>query len=588
MVSIFQAISSGFEVLVNDSEIFFIVLICSIIPFGIFILLLLFRLKIVEDATAMVSGALCGGLLLDGFLSLLVFWLAPHEWNRALFVGLAVLVWGLDVFLWMRWQFSLRFNSSVGGFLLLIPVLLLLRLAFVSNLSLPLYTDSVEHYAIIRDLSNLANPPQSYYNFAAFPQIIYHYGYHSLVAKLWILRPGDLGRLILDYGQLLLAVGALGLFFPVYLATNDRLAGWVAVFSAGFVWSMPAYAVNWGKYPAIAAFALFPFVLGLLVFICKQNVTMSSKNVFWLILVVSISSLIFIHTRMLVVMLLLLFTIASVFLPKWDLKKLIRISITLISIISGLIIFRSNTIVPFFEIYWRFGKMPLLIASALCVISAIAYPRITMACLTFLYFSLLAVNINLPMGLEKYDALIDRPFLQIGLYILLSFMVATGIAGIAQFNIRGTKNKIPNLLALGLCLVLIGSAADLNVLIPSYCCNLVGEEDLFSYQWIRNNTDPMDSVLISAVPDRFSLKPVDGGAWVAILTNRPIVKVPYTYDLSALVNIEELCNQKIRYIYVGNSPYSFRLGDLRTYPNPYLARLKMQTVLIYELSCNRY
>lgn len=586
MVSVFvQAIISGFGVWVGDAKIFVVIAACSFIPFGLCVMLVLFRLKIVEDLTALISGALCGGLLLDVFLSLLIVWLSPPGWSRALFWGTVLLIWGLDFFLWVRWRFRPQLDFSVGGLLLIIPILILIRLAFVANLTLPMYTDSVEHYTIIQDLSTAATPPQSYYNIAAFPQVIYHYGYHSLVAKLLTMEQVNLGRLMLDFGQLMLVIGVIGVYLPVYLATNKRLAGWVALLSAGFFWSMPAYAVNWGKYPAITAYALLPFVLGMMVFIGKQN---SSKieNLVLVLLVVSVTSLFFVHTRMIIVLLLVIITVLITYLPKWETKQLSMVSIALVLVISALIVFQMVTVNPSVEIYWRFGKVPLFVAFVMSVISAVTYPRMTMACLVFLCLSLLAVNIHLPMGLEKYDAMIDRPFFQTGLYVLLSFLVATGVTGLAQQKYWGNKSKTPAFLAIGLCLILFGIASNTGVLFPSECCNLAREEDLLAYEWIRVNTDPADLFLISAIPDGLNLVPVDGGAWVNILTTRPVVKMAYTNGLSKPVNIEELCRQKIRFIYDGSFPRSFQLADLPVYPNQLLHRLNLQTVNIYEVDCN--
>src|SRR5215210_5085022 len=134
-----------------------------------------------------------------------------------------------------------------------------LRLAFVFEALLPLYSDSAQHYTIIKGL--LGNPESSNASFEWPTTTYYHMGFHLLAAFISSITNTEIAKTILVLGQMMVAVTPLSIFFIVNHVTRSNSAGMFAVLLASIGWYMPAYAANWGKYPALASLVLIQFVL---------------------------------------------------------------------------------------------------------------------------------------------------------------------------------------------------------------------------------------------------------------------------------------------------------------------------------------
>src|SRR5512139_1322502 len=158
---------------------------------------------------------------------------------------------------------SLRGRITLGTGLPLVAFIGLgfIRLGFIAGALLPPYFDSAEHYRIIQSLlelrtgGTLAWPALSYY----------HLGYHVIAAALVTLTGAPLARIMLVLGQIILAGLPLPMYFFVHRATGSKSAALIGLTLASFGWSMPAHAVNWGKYPAWMALLLLQLALGLAV-----------------------------------------------------------------------------------------------------------------------------------------------------------------------------------------------------------------------------------------------------------------------------------------------------------------------------------
>ena len=146
---IWQILSSGLQVLRTDYPILLILVLTSILPFGLWVALMLYRFCSVHDAAILFSSGLCGGLIFDALISLVLLIVFPGAWLKEVFLVAAILVWIIDIILCIRWHFLPKGSLAVYGLILLFLFLVILRLAFISGLFLPLYTDSIQHYAII-------------------------------------------------------------------------------------------------------------------------------------------------------------------------------------------------------------------------------------------------------------------------------------------------------------------------------------------------------------------------------------------------------------------------------------------------------
>src|SRR5262249_44580445 len=153
-------------------------------------------------------------------------------------------------------------RAALVSLLFLFCLAVPLRLAFLSNLIMPQYFDSVRHYMLIQSL--LGNrQPGALTSVDGLGASYYHLGFHFLAAFTAYLLQADITKTILVLGQMILAASPLSMFFLLKQATQSNRAAIFAVLLAGIGWTMPAYAANWGKYPAVASLALIPFVLSI-------------------------------------------------------------------------------------------------------------------------------------------------------------------------------------------------------------------------------------------------------------------------------------------------------------------------------------
>ena len=247
-------------------------------------------------------------------------WLLP-----ALLISLLWLVWGIiatqppevlivfiliftvaySAILFFRSEKKVSFASKITLFVLfaILVLSLFLRLAFVSEAILPLYSDSAQHYRIIKDL--LGNPESSNAT-ASFKwpaPVYYHLGFHLLAAFITPLTNTEIARTMLVLGQMMVAVTSLSIFFIVRHESASNSAGVFAVLLATFGWYMPAYAANWGKYPALSSLMLIQFVLSL-AYLAVQNGASLSRRKTWALYAMLASAIVIsglVHTRSLIV-----------------------------------------------------------------------------------------------------------------------------------------------------------------------------------------------------------------------------------------------------------------------------------------------
>ncbi|HNT55312.1 MAG TPA: hypothetical protein PKG95_11405, partial [Anaerolineaceae bacterium] len=500
---------------------------------------------------------------------------------------LSILAWGGGIFLAVRWRFRPRFSPVFWGVILTISVLLIVRLAFVADLFLPLYTDSVEHYIIIQDLVGGRVPPHSYYNLAAFPQVYYHYGYHSLMTRQIVMGGFEPARVMLILGQMYLVLAAVGLYFPVALLTHSQLAAFLTTLVAGVCWVMPAYAINWGKYPAIAAGTMLPFFMGMMAMMELMAIHLPSddnrkKQPVGGLILLSFLGCTLTHSRMLVVILLLIMACLFSRLPgrrgRW--MVIIIVGFCLLGVLGDASNLAEAEVG--FELYWRYGAVPLVVALFGGLLCYVKYPRLAFQVLLVVALALGAMILPLPAALDKIQGLIDRPFFQIILFIPLSMLVGIGLAGLIAWP-KQKYVRIPLALVLGIGLLVWSPLAETTK--PSDCCQLVTPDDLFIYSWLDDQTLQTDRVLIAAYQGPYRLIESDGGAWVEALTLRSGEKALYTMDFDAPLQQKALCAGGIVYIYVGAQPYSFDSASLAAQPGFYKLIIQLPGGSLYQLNC---
>jgi len=576
--------SAGFQVLIKDIRVVFLVCMYSVFPFGLLAILLLYRLKVTQNLAALLSGGLCGGILLDILVSFPVIALAPQKHVAVLLTITIISMVVIAVALWHTCNFSPKITVHFYGLITLSLAILICKLAFIYSLDLPQYSDSIEHYTIIQDLASKDVTPRSYYNLRSFPDVYYHYDYHVILAKLDLLTHANLANLMLIYGQLALAISAIGLYFPIYLLTRNQMAGFLGVLTAGFVLVMPGYAINWGKYPAIIAFATFPFVLGLII-AANQRKWQKIGVGYYATIVINLLFCFLVHTRMAVIFIIVFIVLivsTKIQMKPW---KLSIACLAMLIPLCFLMITKNTFVNSLFEIYWRDGITPLILALLSCVICIIQKPRLAMPVLLFLILFSLATTITLPSRFENRGSLVDRPFFQIGAFLPIAMIIGVGFSSLLEIPGLITRPMLQcGGFGIILTSLLIGAPWDI-LLYPSECCRLSTDEDLYAYHWIQSNSSLRDKFLIAAFSTPYALFESDGGGWIENITNRPVAKVASDYNFGSKNNKNSLCSQGVQFIYVGSHSYSFDHDLLSQFPYWYKSEFGTQGVKIYRILC---
>jgi hypothetical protein len=472
-----------------------------------------------------------------------------------------------------------------------------IRLAFISGLVAPLHFDSAIHYSRVRDLiTNFETSTIPAYSSSLAGY--YHLGFHFLAAALSMALGLDVKNVMLIFGQIVLAFIPLPLFFIVRQETKLDAPGIFATLLAGWGWSMPAYAVNWGKYPALTSIIPFGFVL------CSLYlVRYSPKRSRWmLIIMLGLSILVstFIHTRSLILIIIVLISIAIA--TGWRrLPRLLQFVVFCLAI-GGLLtlvfIIQSKPILNLaFAPYQAGGLWMIILVLLLFPFALKEFPTAAFSNILSLIFLLgsLFVSIVQFITVENVQTLLDRPFVEMILFFPLAFLGGLGYAGLCKtvnnLNVfRGSRqiwmNRFITLFIFGTVLI---NLTQYNFF-PSTCCKFFGEDDAVVIDWMDKNIPSNASIMISlsASVAFGSVQTIeyaysDGGIWITPLIQRAIEPLPYQTDFSAQNTLDELCKRKATYIYVGGRDKSFDTKLLQSRPDWYEALLFLPKAQVYKV-----
>ena len=440
----------------------------------------------------------------------------------------------------------------------------LLRLGFLAEAVLPAYFDSAEHYRIIQYLLGRAS--------AWTPDSYYHLGYHYITAALQVVTGADLARLMLAFGQVIVAALPLPMYFFVHQATGSRRAAFFAATLAGLGWFVPAHAVNWGKYPALLGLLVVQFTFGLA---CLDRRYLALLSLLFAVRI---------HTRMAV---LAAVGVAAVWLarrprwlvaaglgavamlvwrgqdfgPLWDADGNSTLG-TILNAYAGL---------PLGPLWGAYGNLTTLLIGLLAVFAARSFPRLTagsaLALLAGLFLTLI----------PPAFPVLDRPLTEMALSLLLAFVGGLGLS------------RLPHKWLMPLLTAAVLVHAWLNYsFAPSPCCQLAGRDDLAAMDWIEQNTPPDARILIASADYSLGQATLrgagtDAGLWVTPLTGRVTPALPYSSDFSQAQVHQRLCWGGVDYIYAGSREMSFNDALLDAQPAWYTATLILPNARIVQV-----
>lgn len=483
-------------------------------------------------------------------LLLAYFWhslLQPGS-HLLLLISILVLIHGL-------WKGDIRITRNVYliNLGLLVFLLLIMRLSFLKHIILPSYSDSPIHYQIVFGLLHPEFAGITNLSLGNIFENYYHFGFHTLVAWLTVIARIDPVDAISLIGQIFLVIAPLSVILLVYILINSRKAALFSGLLTAIGWAMPAFAINWGKFPALISLATVPAFIAF-ASLYLHNQTKSLKTLSWgIILLISI---ILIHTR---IAIFLLLVAISYFVSnkiriadELGFSQCLRLSILYLFSLLPL----SQLVVNF---YLRF---PLWIIFLILLPYAFqAHPKLSVGiffCTTGLWLTTLIPHLIY----ENDEILLDRQFLEMILYIPFSVLGGAGFHGITKnLSLDKTYKWAVAPVLVGCVIYNFQNSASLY---PDSCCEYFKENDQLAFRWLQENTTEHSLVIISSFSDNNKIYGTDAGIWIFPLLRINTNKLPFnTIWHSPDVN-KEICNIDARetYIYMGGTENSFANAQL--------------------------
>jgi hypothetical protein len=471
----------------------------------------------------------------------------------------------------------------------------LARLAFLTRTALPLYFDSATHYDLIRQLLEGIHRLGGAFRPTLPSGAYYHLGYHVLLAALADLAATDVASLMLTSGQMALALISLSMYLLVHRATGSRFAGLSAVLLGSFGWYMPGHAVNWGKYPALFSLLAILSAVNLAYLACEASTEPPRRRGLAILALASACVAVALHTRSLVV--LVIIVIAWRLSGRWRAATPTRQRLALAAVLAltaglGAYLLREPLLGQALHPYLGAGVSLTLAAGVLFVFSILRFPRMAFA--SWLVLTCLLAALLLPAPVARWGSLLDRPLVEIVLFLPLTIIAALGAAGL-RLSLPPLQPRIAQALVVLTWLAVSWNAAAAYGFYPSSCCALARAEDVVALDWMQSNLPPDEVIAISSRLERVDSgtnslleAPTDAGAWIHPLARLATVPLSYAADFSDPAIRAEICVTRAHYIYAGSTEESFSRGWLDAEPDWYRLRLRLPEVSVYEvIGCPR-
>jgi hypothetical protein len=476
---------------------------------------------------------------------------------------------------------------------------IIFRLAFVAKALLPMYFDSAQHYLFAKNiLFNLTHADSS----SPLPNY-YHLGFHFLTAFLTFVTGVQINDSMLVVGQIILAILPFSAFFIVRHWTRSNSAAIFALLLGAFGWYMPAHAMDWGKYPALASLGLTPFVLSIAYLSFQYRQVLSTYKYWGLYLIVFTGALItiFLHSRALIIFAIAGFTAAVVLL--WQrlpgVPRLLVVGATILGLIYEINFIQATGVLTL--VFDPYGPKGWLVTGAILLLSIFAYPRysaLVFSCM--IWIALLLLSLFIPLGnlIPGYanTTLLDRPFVEMVLYFPLTLLGGFGLAALQQTvqekKMAGDNTSVlPNTIALFFIMLVTVHALFKYDLYPADCCDIASTDDLAAIQWMDKNLPEEAQILIASTA--LNVLPTDAyqgsaggdaGTWINPLIDRPTTYMPYNTDFSQPQTLDTLCRLQVDYIYVGKTGSGFDEAGMDAQHNAYTVLFALPNARIYKIT----
>jgi len=556
----------------------------------------LFAASLINFLTSIgIVGALSFGsgaaLLLTTILGYLSYILGfPIEQDAIILLLTVMFFAGMYLLVFRSKRRRIETPTIFCGFLCWIVMLLIIRMSYLSELVVPSYQDSVKHYLIVEDLLFGLNESRAFHRFGELSSRYYHFGSHFIIAWVTALSNTPILDTMAVTGQLFQVIAPISLFFPIQVITNNNQIAFFAMVIGSLGWSMPAYASNWGKLPAIASIAAMPAILGFMWIAWKSP---PRKRVpLWIVVFILSLGEILLHTRSVFILLAVLLSGLWLSLGKKRVAWL-HIMGMYAFVASSLALSHEDVILTdlfvITDLLNRYcangGWVLMLIIIVLTLITWRRHRDLTLGVSIFLIvFILLGIG---PIPFLPGGRLIDRPYAEIALFLPLTFLLIIGVHAIREFFLRSDtllNNLAGQSVALLILLIGIWIGIRSQPLIANSCCQVLSEDDLEVSQWARINIGQDSRTgIASIVWDPNYKVGADGGAWFSALSGHAISMWPFELGPGVKDVYCQYCENGITHLYAGSSQESFNRSQMNEQPSRYEALYIRPKAAIYKV-----
>lgn len=158
--------------------------------------------------------------------------------------------------------------------LVLVALLLLVvvtRLAVLSEVHAPMWGDSVQHAMISQLIFDNGGIFSSWLPYAPYSTFTVHMGLHAFTAFSMLLSGSDVVMTTLVAGQLINIAAVIVMLPLARIASTSSWAGVGVVLVVGLLSPLPAGYVHWGRYPQLAGQVVLPVAMWMVLRIIQER-----------------------------------------------------------------------------------------------------------------------------------------------------------------------------------------------------------------------------------------------------------------------------------------------------------------------------
>lgn len=420
-----------------------------------------------------------------------------------------------------------------------------LALYFFRNQSLPLFYDSIRHHEYIKLLLGMESQKVLGLNIQ-LPGMLYHFGYHVLIAALSYVSKIPPHSLMIASGLFIVAIFPISLYYLTGAFTKFELIILLATLLFVSISKFPSYGLNWGKYPALMSIAVMPVLLSFIFQYMNNDPKRNKKDILLFFFLLILET--FVHTRSLIIIgsFILACLIYIIFLKK---KCSLALTIVLIIVLVFVLIlsYLKYSTVSYSEII---TFVLLIISCGVAVWKSMMSNenKLIIPIIFLITISSLAI-IPIPLRLNLTPHLLNHEYFLLTFPIPTAMMIVGSAEEISRLLPKKSMNYERNLVSVFLVLILICTPWKIK-LDPSDNFVLVESDQIKSFDWLKENFDPGEKkILIAGMVETDFLEYADSGGWIYTLTGLKTVKVPPLLDFASLEQAQKLCDTDIDMVY---------------------------------------